>query len=260
MFGDIKPFKIRQQEIDSGEHYFHNDIDVALMYMFSFYGDKTKPIAELGVFEGKTSMFLYQSALEQNRQLFLVDNFEFLSEKNISKFTDEVLYNRLKKVNSNLQDCTLINANCEDLDYTDIDASFIYFDAWDHRRSMDSILDICGDDSILVFSTPTFNHSLALINKISENFLKGRMYPIASSSRRLFCAKSLEFANLVKNDLTTNKIWNYLEKQVDIVKEYYDYPEFTYRIKYEPYWKGVRSAMDDYDDALTFNRPIVVYK
>lgn len=213
----LKAFEVKYNEQKNNEGDYNDDLNNFAMSMFCSLSDTNFPALEIGVYEGKTSIFMYEQTLNQNRKLYLIDNFEFVNSTNCDFFLENVLKARLKKIEPTLKDCFIINDDCESYDYSKIFPSFVYFDATHNIRSVPNILKNSPENSIFAFDDFFVSRSLGRMKTVFDHLSAGKLLPFCVVPGKLFCVKTQNFANQLNSLCQNNQMWNWakLNWQID---------------------------------------------
>lgn len=207
MYGQA--YQVMQQEQAAGEHYYHREVEYLLLSVLSKQTNANYPIMEVGPFDGKCSIFYYESALSANRQFDMLDIFNFIPEQRRQEFIDEVLLARLSKINPELDNLNLMTVDGTTFDFSTVNPSFLVYDiaAQEMPSNLLDYISKMPEKSILTLANMNIGFRPNFLNSVFDIMNKGKLHLIAASNHYSFFTPDLSFKNQLETSLINDPVW-----------------------------------------------------
>ncbi len=209
-----KAYHVMQEELKNDETYCHHEIDYLLFNIFSKLSNPNYSLLEVGAFDGKCSIFFYENAIANNRQLNIIDNLDFIPNKFHNLFAKEIFYKRLKKINPQLEKVSLIIEDALTYNLCDLNPSFLSYDVAVQQipNNLDLLLQTMPEQSIIVLSCLNIGFRPNYLKNIIELMNSNKLFLVAATNIHSFFTNSEQHKNEINNILINDPLWKYCKE------------------------------------------------
>lgn len=195
------------KEVECGEIYYYHKLEYILLSVFSRVSNCDHPLLELGAFDSKSSIFIYNTATNQNRDFIIVDLYKEVSNKD--DFIQNVVNTRLKNINNQLDNFSIVVDDVSNIDYNSIGASFITYDCFTYGlpEKLVSYIKNMPKKSIFVLYNGSIGYQPDIVADVMQLVQDNSLFMIAATVNLIFFTNDPSFRNNVFNLLEGDEEW-----------------------------------------------------